>query len=362
MKHPNALITATLAFLLSSCGGSIDTGNTNGTRNTGNTRTGEIRTATELNAARNDLAADYVLMANIDLANYTNWEPIGDETNPFTGAFDGNNYNIANLQTRGQSHAGLFGYIREAAIEDLGVLALNISSSSYAGALVGYADDSNIVNSYALVAGYVTSVGTSEFSHVGGLVGHAAGSEIASSYARVEGSVAASFSSSLIPSARLSYNARAGGLVGRLEETATARSEVADSYAVVAGSVSADGSAAPDSYASAGGLIGNSDNGRITNTYAVVEDYISSTAPISGRAFARGLIGSADDDSDLVNSYYSARRDSSAFTNIRGHSRTRRQLECPTGPGQSCEGGGTTYFGWLRTIWNFGDAQTLPTL
>ena len=393
MRRPNPVLfpLAIFAFWLGACGGSAEPEDTNRTRSTGNTRTGEIQTANELNAVRDNLAEDYVLMTNIDLSNHTNWQPIGDAANPFTGTFDGNHYNITNLQTSGSEDAGLFGHIRGAAIENLGLLARNVSATSQAGALVGYADDSAITNSYAVVEGYVTAVADRVSAHAGGLVGYAIRSSITASYARVGDHIAASFDAPPI-SFSLPHNARAGGLVGRAEKT-----DITRSYALVNGYIASAGSgSAPRSFASAGGLVGNiDDNSRITHAYAVVANYVAAASPdtaqagglvgttdnsdirqayvviqnyVSARAgsFAEagGLVGSADSESVIINSYHSAHRsrdDRNTFTNTRGHHRTLDQLRCPTRRGQRCESA-TTYAGWPGTIWNFGDDQTLPTL
>ena len=342
---------------------------------------------------RDDLAGDYELRANIDLANATNWQPIGDGTTPFTGHFNGNNYNITNLQTRGSEYAGLFGYIENAAIENLGLLARNISATSHAGALVGYADNSDITNSYAVVEGSVASVANRVFARAGGLVGYAIRSSITDSYARVEDHIAASFATSLIATSSRSYNSRAGGLVGRAEKT-----DITRSYALVNGYIASTGfRSASRSFASAGGLIGNiDDNSHITHAYAVVGDYIVAASPDTAHAGGLvgttdnsdithtyvvirdyisagagsssqvgGLVGFADSGSVITNSYHRAQRNSrdnrNTFTNTRGDSRTLSQLRCATRRGQRCEDA-TTYATWPETIWDFGDAQTLPTL
>ena len=76
-----------------------------------------IYTAEDLYNIRNDLAGKYILMNDIDLSIYENWEPIGTKDEPFTGLFDGNNHSIKNLKinsehnTKGTYYFGLFGYL-----------------------------------------------------------------------------------------------------------------------------------------------------------------------------------------------------------------------------------------------------------
>ena len=85
-----------------------------------------IATAEQLNRVRDDLTAHYILTADIDLADYENWEPIGafqslsdapeDAEVPhpdyaFTGSFHGDGHTISNLSVASAAPmgAGLFG-------------------------------------------------------------------------------------------------------------------------------------------------------------------------------------------------------------------------------------------------------------
>ena len=62
-----------------------------------------IKTAQDLDNIRNDLDGKYILMNDIDLSSYSNWDPIGEvdvDTGTgqgFTGVLDGNGYTISNL-------------------------------------------------------------------------------------------------------------------------------------------------------------------------------------------------------------------------------------------------------------------------
>jgi hypothetical protein len=58
-----------------------------------------IYTAEDLDNVRNDLTANYILMNDIDLSAYENWEPIGKLStfayyDTFSGVFDGNGHSI----------------------------------------------------------------------------------------------------------------------------------------------------------------------------------------------------------------------------------------------------------------------------
>ncbi len=86
----------------------------------------QVATAEQLDLIRNDLAAHYVLIDDIDLSGYENWMPIGafqslsdapeDAEVPhpdyaFTGTFDGDGHTISNLAVSCEAPmgAGLFG-------------------------------------------------------------------------------------------------------------------------------------------------------------------------------------------------------------------------------------------------------------
>lgn len=107
-----------------------------------------IYTAEDLNNIRNDLDGNYYLAADIDLDGIV-WEPVGTESNPFTGVFDGRGHAIINMRPvasaiyyndreigiipqgntadmyyylRVQYGAGLFGYCENSAIRNLNIL------------------------------------------------------------------------------------------------------------------------------------------------------------------------------------------------------------------------------------------------
>lgn len=57
-----------------------------------------IYTAKQLDEVRNELDGKYILMNDINLSSFENWEPIGTSDEPFTGVFDGDGYSINNLK------------------------------------------------------------------------------------------------------------------------------------------------------------------------------------------------------------------------------------------------------------------------
>ncbi len=180
----------------SSSGGSSSGSKTNGFAGGKGTvsNTWQVATAGQLDRVRNYLDGHFVLIADIDLATYSNWTPIGayqpadaanydysaDTKYAFTGSFDGAGFAINNLTiTRDDLGAndmtgtGLFGGIAgTASIQNLKIRDVTISSSgSCTGALVGMAMSSN-----ANAIKDISLTGTNNISgggSIAGLVGSA---------------------------------------------------------------------------------------------------------------------------------------------------------------------------------------------
>jgi len=140
----------------------------------------EIRTWYDLDAIRGNLTRSYVLMNDLDstTAGYEElagpegnegetWMPIGTEGDPFTGAFDGQGYEIRDLFVdSGFSHLGVFGFVDEGGqIEDIGVVDALVVGYEVVGGLVGVCYG-NVANSY-----FTGSVTGHDCDGAGGLVG-----------------------------------------------------------------------------------------------------------------------------------------------------------------------------------------------
>ncbi|MBR6567488.1 MAG: fibronectin type III domain-containing protein [Clostridia bacterium] len=106
-----------------------------------------IRTAEDLIGVSNNLSGKYVLLCDIDLSDYDNWEPIGlTKKSAFRGTFDGNGNEISGLKITSVdgASAGLFGY-NQGLISDLtvsGEIDIDMSGKqdnlAYVGGIVGY--------------------------------------------------------------------------------------------------------------------------------------------------------------------------------------------------------------------------------
>ncbi len=119
------------------------------------------------------LNGEYELTQDIDASDTINWnggkgfDPVGDESNPFRGIFDGNGHVIRNLYINrvGEDYVGLFGYVG-GEVRNLGLENVQVLGSNRVGGLVGYNYYGTVSQCYS--AGSVLGSG----SYVGGLVGY----------------------------------------------------------------------------------------------------------------------------------------------------------------------------------------------
>ena len=245
----------------------------------------------QLDAVRDHLDADHEQVADIDLSAYTNWVPIGESGDEFTGTYNGGGYKITGLVSAPATGvAGLFGDLAGATIQDLEIEAGDVTSTADAGGLLfGSSSESTI--SGCVVSGTVgglyfsgglggwevyctitecganvkvTGLGTdssgSGYDCFGGLLGYASGN-VSKCYAL--GDV-------------LGVGSYAGGLIGYLTSGGT----IADSYAQ--GDVLATTSEA------SGGLVGCTSTG----TEDIINSY--SSGAVTNGAANGGLVGSDD--------------------------------------------------------------------
>ena len=350
------------------------------------------------------LNGSYIQMSDIDLSGYRDgggWVPIGDDTNRFTGKFDGNGFKIRNLYINrsGTNYQGLFGRTNGATLTNIPLENVDVTGKSYTGGLVGRADNSTeISNSYATgevtgnsstggLVGYAYSstplstritnsyatgsvTGT---SYTGGLVGQAYRSTITNSYATGEVTGKENYTGGLVGSANESTitNSYAtgevtgegnytGGLVGWVDSSTI----IEDSYAT--SSVKGTGK-----YYT-GGLVGRANSSTITNSYA--------TGSVTGKDYTGGLVGAAHNSTKITNSYATGSVTGSDDTGgLVGYA-----VSSPTNitnsywntetTGQSTSAGGEgkttdemkkkdTYIDWdFDEVWKIDEGKSYPTL
>lgn len=225
-----------------------------------------IYTAEELSKIGVDpgypLNGKYIQMADIDLSGYGNWVPIGNNTKPFTGQFDGNGFVIKNLTINrpNSDYQGLFGYTKNTAkLTNVNLENVNIIGRFDTGGLVGW-NEGTITNSYSM--GNIIGNG----SHVGGLVGTNCNS----------GTISNSYSTGSVQGNSYYTGGLAGSNIG---------GSISNSYSTC--NVTGNNST--------GGLVGISYNGTIKNSY--------STGSVTGNSSTGGLVGHVWVDGIIVNSY-----------------------------------------------------------
>ncbi|MCL2512854.1 MAG: hypothetical protein FWF08_03040, partial [Oscillospiraceae bacterium] len=231
-----------------------------------------IYTPQDLNNIRANLSGKYMLMNDIDLAAWGNWEPISKNyASAFSGIFDGNGYEIKNITIINNDpsniYTGLFGFVVNGTIKNLGMAAANIERSiagGETGGIIGRAENSVINNCF--FKGTVTG------SHVGGIAG-----------------VSHSIIKNCFNEGTINGAEGAGGIA------CSSYKEISDCYNL--GAVNA----ITDSWsAGAGGIAGDSWLTEIKNCYNEGEI----TAISTGIQCAGGIAGSAD---TILNCYNSGR-------------------------------------------------------
>lgn len=119
-------------------------------------------------------------IADIDLAAYPYWEPIGVySSSGFQGTYDGDGHVITNLSVNlsQATPVGLFGYIKGGIVKNLGIRSGKVSNGvSGAGAFAGAIEGGALLNCYNQGCQVASA------SHTGGLVGIA----VSEGYARIE--------------------------------------------------------------------------------------------------------------------------------------------------------------------------------
>ena len=334
-----------------------------------------IKTADDLNNIRNNLSGKYILMNDIDLSSYSNWDPIGDaDANiGFTGTLDGNGYIVKNLTINRptENAVGLFAFIGDGntmsggEVKNLGLENVNVEGNGGAAGLASMSVG-NITNCYIIgdISGkdyigglvgqnlgtisntFTTGTVIASGSSVGGLVGYNMGQiKNCNSKSNVTGtiytgglvgmsgtlgmpvtntvSIINSYSTGTVKGDRVT-----GGLVGYIDEGIVTNSY---STSLIQGSKDV-----------AGGLAGYLINGTISNSYA--------TGLVKGTTNVGGLVGLSDTNAKIENSIWNTQTtgqsvgigDNQGGTDTNNKGLTTSQMKDPT-----------NWTGWDDTIWDF---------
>lgn len=167
-----------------------------------------VQDAHDLWAVRNDLSAHYVQVNNIDLNIFVEgngWEPIGQLDTPFTGLYNGNNFEIKNLWCGNiTGYVGLFGYVAGGFLHNIILSNVILAKAQLdIGALVGYITNTSenaVVNCHA--TGIINEQKQYTTTSRGGLIGRV-----------LNGGIKDSSFTGIIRSSR---GSNTGGLVGYL--------------------------------------------------------------------------------------------------------------------------------------------------
>ncbi len=105
-----------------------------------------------------------LVLANSIALTEENFTPIGSNTNPFVGTFDGDGYVINNLRTSNHAYTGFFGVIKDSTITDLGLAedcVIRATNSNVVTGMIGKAvGDCTISKVYSRATYEVSTSGT----------------------------------------------------------------------------------------------------------------------------------------------------------------------------------------------------------
>ena len=229
----------------------------------------------------------------------TGFKAVGNDTNPFKGTFNGNEYEIKNINiyANGSSlYGGIIGKIVSGKIMNLGIVdAKIICNSKASGGIVGNATDSEIINCYN--KGNLT---TENRAPVEGIAGEITNSKIIRCYneANITGNcttgIAYYAKNSTIENCyntgNLNSSAPSGGIVFNISN-----SEILNCY----------NNGKIESLSNSGGIIAtNANDSKIVNCYNLAT--ISNSNGAAG-----GIIGSTVSDSEIIDCYNEGKINSS---------------------------------------------------
>ena len=108
------------------------------------------------------------------------FEPIGNQSHPFSGKVDGNIKYIKNLtiDKTGNDNVGIFGYVGEtASFVGLNLENITVKGKEFVGGLIGYTQTGSSTKVNEVVAKNINIIGTENF--IGGIIGYGYNSGIA---------------------------------------------------------------------------------------------------------------------------------------------------------------------------------------
>ena len=126
--------------------------------------------STEVNEGNNFSGKYFKLGDDIDMSGVTDFQPIGNDTNPFSGHFNGNGKTISHLQINASSYAGLFGKIDGGSVSNLTLYGASINiTKKHAGGIAGQISSGTIENCH--VVGTTITCTSNDIDLWGAIVG-----------------------------------------------------------------------------------------------------------------------------------------------------------------------------------------------
>jgi subtilisin family serine protease len=175
----------------------------------------------QLNAVRLFPSNHFRLINDLNLgvdpwSGQEGWEPIGTESLPFRGGFDGGGYSIYNLTIRrpNENHVGLFGYLWNATIKNLYISNPYVSGYYMVGSALGKAYSNSVFENIHVKDAFIKLTNT----YAGGLMG---GMDDCSVYF-------CSSSGTVVTDESISQWNRIGGLIGGISSTTTNQGNLID--------------------------------------------------------------------------------------------------------------------------------------
>ena len=223
-------------------------------------KTVEISTLIQLDSIRKNLSGNYMLINDILMGSNDDWEPVGSDSAPFIGSFNGNGYRIMNMRINApNSCAGFFGSVENCTLENIALENISVTGSQ-AGGIAGLSRNTIIKNCYC--AGSISSDAWNGGAYSGGIVGHLKGrSTISDCYSTVN-----------INASNHEGRSYSGGIAGYVGEEGFSYSE--------------------------GNIVHIVDSSTIVNCCSAGKIYSKTT---KGDAFAGGIVGYLVGDSSVAN-------------------------------------------------------------
>lgn len=273
----------------------------------------QVATVEQLQRVDEFLAANFTLIEDIDASKTANWndgkgfEPIGNDSRPFTGSFDGDGHTISGLYINrtDENDVGLFGQIGQGGnIDRVRLDGVDVTGSNRVGGLVGY-NTGTVRNASA--SGTVAGL-----DDVGGLVG------------LNRGTVSDSRASSSVIGSGLDAGGLVGHSLGPVERSHATGDVTGDRE--VGGLVGYNVDVVRKSYAT-GNVTGDADVGGLVgyNMIRVVESYAAGN--VTGTTATGGLIGFNNAlDQQVASAYWDTEATGQSFSDGGGGPLTTAEM------------------------------------